>query len=321
MKMDRISRHHQNFRHDGNADEYSTIISSETTNPSNNLIGNSHSRGWVTSSRANSIRRNAVVAGHCIINSLIVVLIVAVAITFLGSICIGLILLLKPLPSALQERTFVALPSDAVFHEDDNSFSLQYASNRNGSIHTDDDVFIMERNFPTPQPTRLPTSVWPTKVPSHSRLTKAPATFATPTFTTNQISIQNRDSENATQTKATLTNASNLMLDSNLKNNTATKVGFTFNDDGKSINNDDPFGNNIPEGSVDDIVAAAKQPSTSNDVINSNSPCTGANCNKSFLDDVLQNALVTQNIDDTVKGNDDHSVSYKRERMEYQSGL
>jgi hypothetical protein len=39
------------------------------------------------------------------------------------------------------------------------------------------------------------------------------------------------------------------------------------------------------------------------------------------LDDVLQNALVTQNIDDTVKGNDDHSVSYKRERMEYQSGL
>jgi hypothetical protein len=310
--MERIvSRHRQHFVHDGasNVDEFSTIITSETsTDPRDNRIGNSSSRSCATHS---AIRRKAVVVlGHCVINSLIVVLIVAVAITFLGSICIGLILLVKPLPSALQEPAFVTLPSYAVFHDDPNSFSLQYASNRNGSIHTDDDVFIMDRNFPTPQPTRLPTSASPTKVPIRTTsLTNATAaTAVTPTFITNPItSMQNRDGQNTGTV-----NSSNLIIDSSLKQNTSSKVGFTFNDDGKSINNDDPFGSNIPEGSVDDIVAAAKTPTASNDVtyIDSNSPCTGSDCNKSFMDDVLQNALVTQNIDDTVRGNDDKMASY-----------
>lgn len=312
MTMERtVSRHRQHSaRHDGsgNADEYSTIISSESTDPCNNRFDNSSSRSCATNS---AIRRKAIVLGHCVINSLIVVLIVAVSITFLGSICIGLILLIKPLPSSLQDSAYVTIPSYAVFHDDQNSFSLQYASNRNGSIYTDDDVFIMDRNFPTPKPIRLPTSASPTKVlvRTSSTLTKAPTPSAvTSAYITNQkTSMQNRDGQNYKTV-----NASNLIIDSSLKQNTSSKVGFTFNDDGKSINNDDPFGSNISEGSVDDIVAAAETSTTSNEVttVDSNSLCTGSNCNKSFMDDVLQNALATQNIDDTVSGSDNNMASF-----------
>jgi hypothetical protein len=308
----RITRHRPQPRHDSNADEYSTIYSTEHTNNDDRSLG-SVSQSVTSNTRVVSFRRRAAVAGHCIINSLVITLIVAVAITFLVSICIGLVLLVKPLPSLLQEHTSVMVPNNAIFNDDNNTFSIQYASNRNGSIHTDDDVFIMDRNFPTPQPTCSPTTATPTKHPIKTDIpsSNAPASIViTPAFITSQLTKQTRDGQNTTNKDSASTNSTNV-LDSNMKNDTSSKASFTFNDDGKTISNDDPFGNNVPSGNVDDVVAV-ETPSNMNDVTNTNKegPCTGSNCNESFMDDVLQNALVTQNVDDTVKGNDGIKASY-----------
>lgn len=268
-------------------DEYSAIYSSRDNNFAPSTVNRTHTTSFLA--RARSARR-------IVVNGLIVTLVIAVAITFLTSICAGVYLLVKPSPSLLHSTAtsvVVTVPNNFVFH-DDTTFSLQYLSTRNGTINTDDDVFIMDR-FPTSQPTRAPT-VKPTASPITSRPTTA--------GTHEQIVSQFRDSKkNTTDSTATVTTSdstatttSNTAISSN--NTNTSKPVFAFDDDGKTIiSTDDVFGNSIPNANIDDV--ALPKYNTGDTATSTTNPQSN-----SFMDDVLNNVLVTNNIDDTVKGDD-----------------
>lgn len=268
-------------------DEYSAIYSSRDNNFAPPTVNRTRTTSFLATARA---------ARRIVVNGLIVTLIVAVAITFLTSICVGVYLLVKPSPSLPHSTTtavVVTVPNNHVF-QDDTTFSLQYLSTRNGTIHTDDDVFIMDR-FPTSQPTRAPT-VKPTASPITSR----PTTAGTNELIVSQFRDSKKNTTDSTTTvtttNSTTTTTSNTATSSN--DNSTSKAVFAFDDDGKTIiSTDDVFGNNIPNANIDD--AALPKYNTGDTTTSTTSPQSN-----SFMDDVLNNVLATKNIDDTVKGDD-----------------